>query len=161
MTNKEKLDEAIKEAKEKNSRELAFMKTDLTERLRNIMPYLNEIADLVQEIDYRIEYYAGGDGISKTLIIKDNAIIFYNGYGDGFSYVPHDSFWFCTKERKKILSLRKQYGIACNAECFLKLRRESIIEYIIQSAVEKEMKKDIDVDSYYKIKRVSESDGSN
>lgn len=152
MTNKEKLDEAIKEAKEKNSKELAFMKADLTERLRNIMPYLNEIADLVQDIGYRIEYYAGDDdGISKTLIIKDNAIVFYDGYGDGFSYVPHDSFWFCTKGREKILSLRKQYGIACDAECFLKVRRESIIEYIIQSVAGKEVKKDIDVDSYYKI----------
>lgn len=56
MTNKEKLDEAIKEAKEKNSKELAFMKTDLAERFRNIVPYLNEIADLVQEIGYRIIY---------------------------------------------------------------------------------------------------------
>lgn len=152
MTNKEKLDEAIKEAKEKNSKELAFMKTDLTEKLRNIIPYLDEIADLVQEIGYRIEYYAGGDGISKTLIIKDNAIVFDNGYGDGLSYVPHDSFWFCTTGRKKILSLRKQYGIACEAERILKERHVSIIEYIIQSAAEKEMKKDIDVDSYYKIK---------
>ena len=156
MTNKEKLDEAIKEAKEKNSKELAFMKVNLAEKLKSITPYLNEIADLVQEIGYRIEYYAGGDGISKTLIIKDNAIVFYDGYGDGFSYVPHDSFWFCTKERKKILSLKRQYGIACDAECFLKIRRESIIEYIIQSAVKKEMKKDIDVDSYYKIEKVSE-----
>jgi hypothetical protein len=151
MTNKEKLNEAIKEAKEKNSKELAFMKADLTERLRNIIPYLNEIADLVQEIGYRIEYYAGGDGISKTLIIKDNAIVFDNGHGDGFSYVPHDSFWFCTKERKKIFSLRKQYGIACEAELILKERRASIIEYIIQSAVGKEVKKDINVNSYYKI----------
>lgn len=151
MTNKEKLDEAIKEAKEKNSKELAFMKAELTEKLRNITPYLNEIADLVQGIGYRIEYYAGGDGISKTLVMKDNAIVFDNGYGDGFSYVPHDSFWFCTEGRKKILSLRKQYGIACEAEFILKERHASIIEYIIQSAVEKEMKKDIDIDSYYKI----------
>lgn len=34
MTNKEKLDKAIKEAKEKNSKELAFMKAELTENLK-------------------------------------------------------------------------------------------------------------------------------
>lgn len=147
MTNKEKLDKAIKEAKEKNSKELAFMRTELTKKLQSMTPYLNEIADLVQYINYRIEYY----DINMTLIMQDNAIVFKDKNGDGFRYIPHNSFWFCEQERKNILSLRKQYGIACEAERILKERHASIIEYIIQSVAKKEMKKDIDVDSYHKI----------
>lgn len=147
MTNKEKLNEAVRKAKEKNRNELAFMKADIAKKLKSMMPYLNEIADLVQYINYRIEYY----DINMTLIMQDNAIVFKDKNGDGFRCIPHNSFWFCEQERKNILSLRKQYGIACEAERILKERHASIIEYIIQSVVKKEMKKDIDVDSYYKI----------
>lgn len=151
MTNKEKLDEAVKKAKEKNNKELDFMKTNLGEKLKSITQYLDEIADLVQGIGYSIKYYAKSNDISMILIIKEKAIIFENEEGDGFRYIPHDGFWFCSKETKSILSLRKQYEIACDAEYILKERHAFIIEYIIQSAVKKEMKKDIDGDSYYKI----------
>lgn len=63
MTNKEKLDEAVKKAKEKNSKELDFMKTNLGEKLKSITQYLDEIADLVQGIGYSIKYYAKSDDI--------------------------------------------------------------------------------------------------
>lgn len=151
MTNKEKLDEAVKKAKEKNSKELDFMKASLTEKLKSIVPYLDEIADLVQGIGYNIKYYAKSDDISMILIIKKKAIVFENKEEDGFRYIPHDGFWFCSKETKSILSLKKQYEIACEAKNILKERQAFIIKYIIQSAVKKEMKKDIDGDSYYKI----------